>query len=104
MIFVVRKTPMTPSSSPRPARTALSPVGRAQRLQRIFTRMREGWAYDEIARAERLTPERYSRDRAAGARKAHRRRRRGSREGSPQSFENARFAEGKSLDFPSPWL
>ena len=46
---------MTPSSSPRAARAALSPVGRALRLQRIFTHMREGWAYDEVARAERLT-------------------------------------------------
>ena len=45
---------MTPSSSPRAARSALSPTSRMQRLQRIFTRMREGWAYDEIARAERL--------------------------------------------------
>jgi hypothetical protein len=53
--FGFRKTPMTPSPSPRPVRSALSPVSRAQRLQRIFTRMREGWAYDEIARAERAT-------------------------------------------------
>ena len=55
---VIRKTRMTPSTSPRPVRSALSLVSRAQRLQRIFTRMREGWAYDEIARAERVTAQR----------------------------------------------
>jgi hypothetical protein len=53
--FVIGKTRMTPSTSPRHVRSALSPVSRAQRLQRIFTHMREGWAYDEIAGAERVT-------------------------------------------------
>jgi hypothetical protein len=49
---------MTPLTSPSAVRSSLSSVSHAQRLQRIFTRMREGWAYDEIARAERVTPER----------------------------------------------
>ena len=56
--FVIGQARMTPSTSPRHVRSALSPVSRAQRLQRIFTRMREGWAYDEIARAERVTAQR----------------------------------------------
>ena len=31
---------------------------KAERRQRIFRRLREGWAYDEIAREERVSPER----------------------------------------------
>ncbi|HKN00928.1 MAG TPA: hypothetical protein VJX23_10465, partial [Candidatus Binataceae bacterium] len=33
----------------------LTIFGRAARRKRIFARLREGWAYDEIAREERLT-------------------------------------------------
>ena len=36
----------------------LNPVARVMRRGRIFARLREGWAYDEIAEEERLTPER----------------------------------------------
>jgi hypothetical protein len=32
--------------------------GRVLRRARIFARLREGWAYDEVAREEELTPER----------------------------------------------
>src|SRR5574337_1989837 len=32
--------------------------GKAARQARIFARLREGWAYDEIAREERLSPKR----------------------------------------------
>jgi hypothetical protein len=32
--------------------------GRAARAKRIFARLREGWAYDEVAREERLSPQR----------------------------------------------
>ena len=33
----------------------LTEFGRRARQKRIFARLREGWAYDEIAREERLT-------------------------------------------------
>ena len=33
----------------------LTEFGRRARQKRIFVRLREGWAYDEIAREERLT-------------------------------------------------
>ena len=36
----------------------LNVVTKAERRQRIFARLREGWAYDEIAREERVSPER----------------------------------------------
>jgi hypothetical protein len=42
---------------PAPKRR-LTAVARAMRRGRIFARLREGWAYDEIAEAEQLTPER----------------------------------------------
>ncbi|HTR13661.1 MAG TPA: hypothetical protein VMI72_10540 [Roseiarcus sp.] len=41
-----------------PRRRRLTPFGKAARQKRIFARLREGWAYDEIAREERLTPKR----------------------------------------------
>ena len=41
--------------SPRPR---LNIVTKAERRQRIFARLREGWAYDEIAREERVSAER----------------------------------------------
>jgi hypothetical protein len=40
---------------PRPR---LNIVAKADRRKRIFARLREGWAYDEIAREERLSAER----------------------------------------------
>jgi len=43
--------------SPEPRRR-LNVLTKAERRQRIFARLREGWAYDEIARDERVTPER----------------------------------------------
>jgi len=39
-------------------RRRLTIFGKAARQKRIFARLREGWAYDEIAREERLTPKR----------------------------------------------
>jgi len=39
-------------------RRRLNILGRAARTKRIFARMREGWAYDEIARDEGLSAER----------------------------------------------
>jgi hypothetical protein len=39
-------------------RPRLNILGRAARTKRIFARMREGWAYDEIARDEGLSAER----------------------------------------------
>ena len=41
-----------------PKRPRLNPVTRAQRRVRIFARLREGWAYDEIAREHRISAER----------------------------------------------
>jgi DNA polymerase II large subunit len=43
----------TPESRPR-----LNVLGKAARRKRIFAKLREGWAYDEIAREERVSPER----------------------------------------------
>ncbi len=43
---------------PTPTRRRLNAQDRALRRKRIFARLREGWAYDEIAREERLTTER----------------------------------------------
>jgi hypothetical protein len=43
--------------TPEPRRR-LNVVGKAQRRKHIFARLREGWAYDEIAREERVSPER----------------------------------------------
>jgi hypothetical protein len=40
------------------ARRRLNVLGREERTKRIFGRLREGWAYDEIARDERLSSER----------------------------------------------
>jgi hypothetical protein len=42
----------------RAPKRPLNAVARAARRSRIFARLREGSAYDEIARDERLTPER----------------------------------------------
>jgi hypothetical protein len=36
----------------------LNVLGKAARRKRIFARLREGWAYDEIAGEERVSPER----------------------------------------------
>ncbi len=38
-----------------PAKKRLTAFGKRARQKRIFARLREGWAYDEIAREERLT-------------------------------------------------
>ncbi len=43
--------------TPTPGRR-LNVLGKAARRQRIFARLREGWAYDEIARDERVSAER----------------------------------------------
>ena len=43
--------------TPQPRRR-LNVLGKAARRKRIFARLREGWAYDEIAREERVSPER----------------------------------------------
>ena len=39
-------------------RRKLNVLGKAARRKRIFAKLREGWAYDEIAREERVSPER----------------------------------------------
>ncbi len=44
-------------SAPAPKRR-LTIFGKAARQKRIFARLREGWAYDEVARGERLTAKR----------------------------------------------
>jgi hypothetical protein len=49
---------MEQATIPTPNRRRLNAQGRALRRKRIFARLREGWAYDEIAREERLTTER----------------------------------------------
>jgi hypothetical protein len=41
-----------------PGRRGLNMLGKSMRRERIFARMREGWAYDEIGRAEGVTAER----------------------------------------------
>ena len=41
-----------------PPKRRLNAQGRVLRRARIFARLREGWAYDEIAREEKLTPQR----------------------------------------------
>src|ERR1700722_19716154 len=43
--------------TPTPGRR-LNVLGKAARRKRIFDKLREGWAYDEIAREERVSPER----------------------------------------------
>jgi hypothetical protein len=43
--------------TPEPRRR-LNVLTKAERRQRIFARLREGWAYDEIAREERVSAER----------------------------------------------
>src|SRR5271157_2872890 len=43
---------------PLPNGRRLNAHDKALRRKRIFARLREGWAYDEIAREERLTTER----------------------------------------------
>jgi hypothetical protein len=42
--------------TPTPGRR-LNVLGKAARRKRIFARLREGWAYDEIAREERVSPD-----------------------------------------------
>jgi Mor family transcriptional regulator len=46
---------MEPTPEPR---RRLNVLTKAERRQRIFARLREGWAYDEIARQERVSTER----------------------------------------------
>ncbi len=43
--------------TPEPRRR-LNVLTKAERRKRIFARLREGWAYDEIAREERVSAER----------------------------------------------
>jgi hypothetical protein len=43
--------------TPEPRRR-LNVLTKAERRERIFARLREGWAYDEIAREERVSAER----------------------------------------------
>jgi hypothetical protein len=45
------------AQSPKPGRR-LNILTKAERRRRIFARLREGWAYDEIAREERVSAER----------------------------------------------
>ena len=48
---------MEQESAPAPKKR-LTAFGRTARRKRIFARLNEGWAYDEIAREERLTAHR----------------------------------------------
>jgi hypothetical protein len=48
---------MEKEGAPAPKRR-LNAIARVERRGRIFALLREGWAYDEIAHLERLTPER----------------------------------------------
>ena len=41
-----------------PKRPRLNPYGKALRRERIFARLRGGWAYEDIAREERVTTRR----------------------------------------------
>ena len=50
-----KREPMEQIPEPR---RRLNILTRAERRRRIFARLREGWAYDEIAREERVSPER----------------------------------------------
>ena len=47
-----------PAPPAPPPRKRLTIFGKAARTQRIFARVRQGWAYDEVAREERLSPKR----------------------------------------------
>jgi hypothetical protein len=49
---------MEATGAKSPRKRGLNAYGRTMRQGRIFARMREGWAYDEIAREEGLTAER----------------------------------------------
>ncbi|HZZ60805.1 MAG TPA: hypothetical protein VFE63_06485 [Roseiarcus sp.] len=49
---------MEGSEAHEPGKRRLNAYGRTMRRGRIFARMREGWAYDEIAREEGVTAER----------------------------------------------
>ncbi len=51
------KTRLSVDQTPEPRRRP-NIVAKAERRKRIFARLREGWAYDEIAREERLSDER----------------------------------------------
>jgi len=42
----------------QPKRRRLNILGRAERRKRIFARLSEGWAYDEIAQEEKISGER----------------------------------------------
>ena len=53
-----RRTWADETAVPGRKRRRLDARGRLLRRGRIFARLREGWAYDEIAREEQLTPER----------------------------------------------
>jgi DNA-directed RNA polymerase sigma subunit (sigma70/sigma32) len=45
-------------NEPNAPKRRLNGLDRVLRRARIFSRLREGWAYDEIARLEQLTTER----------------------------------------------
>ena len=60
---------------PEPRRR-LNVVTKAKRRRRIFARLREGWAYDEIAREERVSAERIRQIVSGGSRQAGHRPRR----------------------------
>ena len=49
---------MEATSAKSPGKRGLNAHGRAVRRERIFAWMRDGWAYDEIAREEGVTAER----------------------------------------------
>ncbi len=53
-----RASEATRSRRHSPPQRRLNAQDKALRRKRIFARQREGWAYDEIAREERLTTER----------------------------------------------
>jgi hypothetical protein len=49
---------MDAEMAPEPARPRLNPYTKALRRERIFSRLRLGWPYTEIAREERLSERR----------------------------------------------
>jgi DNA-binding NarL/FixJ family response regulator len=49
---------MDAETVPKPARPRLNPYTKALRRERIFSRLRMGWPYAEIAREERLSERR----------------------------------------------
>jgi hypothetical protein len=57
IIRLLQRSEHSMEQTPEPRRR-LNVLGKAERRKRIFARLREGWAYEEIAGEERLSAER----------------------------------------------